>query len=242
MSRARKPGAAMLLAAGLGTRMRPLTDTTPKPLIEVRGRSLLDHALDRVAAAGISRVVVNVHHLADQIEDHVATRKDLDITVSDEREVLLETGGGIKHALPLIDADPFVAINADSLWIDGATPLLQRMMRSWDARRMDMLLAVHATAAATGYDGRGDFTMETTGRLDRRTERGVGPFVFMGVSLLRPKLFADTPDGAFSLSRLFDRALEAERLHGLRHDGLWMHVGTPEAVADAERAIADSIQ
>ncbi len=242
MSPRKQPAAAMLLAAGLGKRMRPLTDKTPKPLIEVRGRALLDHALDRVAAAGIRRVIVNVHHLADQIEAHVATRDDLDISVSDERDVLLETGGGIKRALPLIDADPFVVANADSLWINGTVPLLQRMAQRWDARRMDMLLALHATAAATGYDGRGDFTMDATGQLARRTEGGVAPFVFMGVSLLRPKLFADTPDGAFSLSMLFDRSLEAERLYGLRHDGLWMHVGTPEAVDEAERAIADSIE
>lgn len=229
---------AMVLAAGLGTRMRPLTDTTPKPLVPVNGRPLLDYVLDALAVAGIREAVVNVHHLADQIEAHLAARSGAPATrVSDERGVLLETGGGVRKALPLLGADPFLAINSDTIWIEGTRPNLVRLIEAFDLARMDGLLLLAPSALSTGYDGIGDFVMDTTGRLARRAERQVAPFVYAGACILKPELFADSPEGAFSLNRIFDQALERERLYGLRLDGVWMHVGTPEAISLAEEAI-----
>lgn len=229
---------AMVLAAGLGSRMRPITDHTPKPLVAVGGKTMLDHALDRLVEAGIEEAIVNVHHLADQIEAHVATRANPRVVVSDERDALLETGGGVKRALPLLGRDPFIVMNSDSLWLEGPRSNLAAMTRLWDPERMDMLLLVAAAAGSLGYDGRGDFTMDATGRLARRAERTLSPFVYAGVAILKPDLFADAPDGAFSLNLLFDRAIAADRLFGLRLDGQWLHVGTPEAVAEADSHIA----
>lgn len=231
---------AMVLAAGLGSRMRPITDHTPKPLVAVGGRTMLDHALDRLVEAGIEEAVVNVHHLADLIEAHVATRTRPRIVVSDERDALLETGGGVKRALPLLGPDPFFVTNSDSLWLEGPRSNLAAMAAAWDAERMDMLLLVAASAGSLGYDGRGDFTMDGEGRLARRAERALSPFVYAGVAIIKPELFADAPDGAFSLNLLFDRAIAAGRLFGLRLDGQWLHVGTPEAVAEADSRIAQS--
>jgi MurNAc alpha-1-phosphate uridylyltransferase len=230
----------MVLAAGLGTRMRPLTDTKPKPLVEVGGKTLLDHTLDRLAAAGVERAVVNVHYLADQIERHVAGRTRPRIVISDERGALLGTGGGVVKALPTLGNDPFFHLNSDSIWIEGTTPNLDRMAQAFDRSTMDALLLLAPTAESVGYSGRGDFTMAPDGRLTRRNERDLAPFVFAGVAILSPSMFAGAPSGEFSLTTLFDRAAEAGRLHGLRLEGLWMHVGTPAAIPEAEAAIAKS--
>ena len=234
------PRTAMVLAAGLGTRMRPLTDTMPKPLVPVAGKPLIDHVLDRLAATGVDRAVVNVHYLADQIIAHTAARAKPRVTISDERGVLLGTGGGVVKALPELGPAPFFHINSDTIWIDGVTPNLTRLAETFDARATDALLLLAPTSESVGYDGRGDFTMATDGRLRRRGEREVAPFVYAGAAILSPALFKDAPQGEFSLTDLFDRAAEAGRLHGLRLEGLWMHVGTPEAVGEAEAAIRKS--
>ncbi len=227
----------MVLAAGLGERMRPLTEKLPKPLVAVAGKPLLDHVLDRLAAQGVERAVVNVHYLADLIEKHVASRKAPQIVISDERGKLLDTGGGVVKALPKLGAEPFFHINSDTIWIDGVRPNLERLAEAFDPGTMDALLLLAATSDSIGYAGRGDFLMATDGRLTKRSERELAPFVYAGAALLRPELFKDAPDGAFSLTALFDRAAEAGRLHGLRLEGVWMHVGTPGAIAEAEAAI-----
>jgi MurNAc alpha-1-phosphate uridylyltransferase len=232
------PDHAMVLAAGLGARMRPLTDTRPKPLVPVAGKPLLDHVLDKLAQAGVTTAVVNVHYLADQIERHLAARRAPKIVFSDEREKLLDTGGGVVRALPQLGRAPFFHVNSDTLWIDSVTPNLTRLALAFDPARMDALLLLASTAASIGYHGKGDFAMEADGTLRRRAENEVLPFVYAGVALLSPALFADAPSGAFSLNVLFDRAAATGRLAGLRLEGLWMHVGTPEAIAEAEAAIA----
>lgn len=234
------PSHAFVLAAGLGTRMRPITDRLPKPLVEVGGRSMLDRALDRLARAGIGTVVVNVHHLADLIERHLADRKRPRIVISDERDLLLETGGGIAKALPLLGDAPFLVMNSDSLWIDGASDNLARLIETWDGARMDALLLLAPTSASLGYDGRGDFKMDAGGVLARREQGQVAPFVYAGVAILKPSLFAGDAVEPFSLNRQFDRALARERLFGLRLDGVWLHVGTPDAIAQADAALAAS--
>jgi MurNAc alpha-1-phosphate uridylyltransferase len=234
------PQSAMVLAAGFGQRMRPLTDNMPKPLVKVAGKALLDHVLDRLADAGVARAVVNVHYLAEQIERHVAARNVPRVTISDERGVLLDTGGGVVKALPLLGDAPFFHINSDTIWIDGVTPNLTRLAESFDPATMDALLLLAPGAGSIGYAGRGDFLMASDGRLRARPERDIAPFVYAGAAILAPRLFDGAPQGAFSLTRLFARAIEAGRLHGLRLEGLWMHVGTPEAIAEAEQAIAAS--
>jgi len=228
---------AMILAAGLGQRMRPLTDSRPKALVEVAGRSLIDRTLDRLEAVGVKTCVVNTHHLAAMLRRHLATRKTPEIVFSPE-DILLETGGGVKHALPLLGDAPFYVANCDSLWLDGPSPTLQLMARLWDPTRMDALLLLHPTISAIGYDGIGDYFMEADGMLRRRIEEYVAPFVFTGVQILSPALFKGAPDGAFSVRDLYDRAQEAGRLFGVRHDGLWFHVGTPDSVGLAEEFIA----
>jgi MurNAc alpha-1-phosphate uridylyltransferase len=234
------PRAAMVLAAGRGERMRPLTDTLPKPLVVVAGKPLLDHVLDRLAAAGVERAVVNVHYLADLIENHLAGRKAPRIVISDERAQLLDTGGGVVMALPALGRAPFFHINSDTIWIDSVKPNLERLAEVFDPATMDALLLLAPSTESIGDSGRGDFVMMPDRRLRRRGEREVAPFVYAGAAILRPELFDGAPKGPFSLTRLFDRAAEAGRLHGLRLDGLWMHVGTPEAIADAEAAIRAS--
>jgi MurNAc alpha-1-phosphate uridylyltransferase len=234
------PRTAMVLAAGLGTRMRPLTDTRPKPLVEVAGKALLDHMLDRLADAGVEIAVVNVHYLAEQIERHVAARKRPRVVISDERGQILGTGGGVVKALPQLGNAPFFHINSDSIWIEGVTPNLTRLATAFDATTMDALLLLAPTAGSVGYAGRGDFTMAPGGALTRREERDVAPFVYAGAAILTPAMFKGAPQGEFSLTTLFDRAAAAGRLHGLRLDGLWMHVGTPEAISEAEAAIRKS--
>lgn len=229
---------AMVLAAGLGTRMRPLTDTMPKPLVPVNGKPLIDHVLDRLAAAGIARAVVNVHHFADQIEAHLEHRVRPAITISDERDALLDTGGGVVRALPRLGSAPFVIHNSDSVWVEGIGSNIARLVAAFDPERMDSLLLLALGATSVGYDGHGDFLMAPDGVLTRRPERGEAPFAFTGVSIARPRLFDGAPEGRFSLNVLWDRAIERKRLYGLRLDGVWMHVGTPEAIEDAERWIA----
>jgi N-acetyl-alpha-D-muramate 1-phosphate uridylyltransferase len=232
------PNSAIVLAAGLGTRMRPYVGDLPKPLVPVGGKPLIDYALDRLAEAGVERVVVNVHYLANTLEQHLAARKTPRVLISDERGELLGTGGGVANALPKLGNDPFFLINSDTLWLDGIKPNLARLARAFDGADMDALLLLAPTAGSVGYAGRGDFAMAPDGRLRRRAEREVVPFVYAGAAILSPKLFADAPSGAFPLTLLFDRAAEHERLFGLRLDGVWMHVGTPEAVAAAEAALA----
>jgi MurNAc alpha-1-phosphate uridylyltransferase len=230
----------MVLAAGFGTRMRPLTDGKPKPLVDVEGKPLIDHVLDRLAAAGVEQAVVNVHYLADQLERHLASRTTPRIIISDERAEVLGTGGAVVKALPHLGGAPFVHINSDTIWIDGAASNLERLTQAFDADTMDALLLLAPTAGSIGYDGRGDFTMAPDGRLTKRAESEVAPFVFAGVAILSPALFAGAPQGPFALTARFARAAEAGRLYGLRLDGVWMHVGTPEAIAAAEAAIKAS--
>lgn len=234
------PRSAMVLAAGLGERMRPLTERMPKPLIPVAGRPLLDHVLDRLADAGVTRAVVNVHYLADMIERHLQGRSKPVIAISDERDKLLDTGGGVVKALGLIGTEPFFHLNSDTIWIDGARPNLTRLADAFDAASMDALLLLAPLTTTIGYAGRGDFVMAADGRLTRRGGTGAAPFVFAGAAILRPEPFRDAPAGAFSLNWLFDRAAAQGRLHGLALDGVWMHVGTPDAIAQAEAAINKS--
>jgi N-acetyl-alpha-D-muramate 1-phosphate uridylyltransferase len=231
------PKTAMVLAAGLGTRMRDLTETQPKPLVKVLGKALLDHVLDRLAQMGVQTAVVNVHHFADTLEAHLKEREHPRVVLSDERAGLLGTGGGIARALPLLGAEPFFIVNADSIWLEGVVPNLVRLARAYDEERMDALLLVAATATSLGYDGRGDFNLDPEGRLQSRAEQELVPFVYTGTALLSPRLFAHAPAGAFPLTNLFRSAQQAGRLHGIRLEGTFLHVGTPEAVAAAEQAI-----
>ncbi len=232
------PNRAFVLAAGLGTRMRPYNGHIPKPLVEVGHKSLIDYSLDRLAVAGVETAVVNVHHLADALERHLATRQKPQIVISDERAELLGTGGGIAKALPLLGGKPFFLVNSDTVWLDGVRPNFTRLAEAFDSKAMDALLLLAPTTDSIGYTGRGDFAMLPDGRLRRRAENQVVPFVYAGAAILTPALFADAPAGAFSLTSLFDRAGDAGRLYGLRLEGIWMHVGTPEAVAAAEAALA----
>jgi MurNAc alpha-1-phosphate uridylyltransferase len=227
---------AMVLAAGFGERMRPLTLSVPKPLVPLAGRPLIDHVLNRLAASGVKTAIVNVHYLPEQLEAHLAARQGRppEILVSDERGVLLDTGGGAKKALPLLGRGPFFIHNADSVWSEGAAPALSRMLRLWNPAEMDCLLLLAPAATSIGYAARGDFSMGAGGRLARRAEGEVVPFVFAGVSLCDERLFKDAPEGRFSLNLLWDRALAKGKLYGMRMDGRWMHVGTPEALAEAE--------
>ena len=235
------PRRAMVLAAGRGERMQPITNRIPKPLVAVDGKALIDHVLDRLADAGVERAVVNVHYLADQLERHLAGRKKPQIVISDEREKLLDTGGGVVKALDTLGHAPFFHVNSDTIWIDGVQPNLTRLAASFDLARMDALLLLAPTTTSIGYSGRGDFRMLPDGRLERRGEREVAPFVYAGAAILTPALFKDAPQGAFSLTRLFDKAQAAGRLFGLRLEGVWMHVGTPEAIRIAEEAIRASV-
>jgi MurNAc alpha-1-phosphate uridylyltransferase len=231
------PETAMILAAGKGTRLAPLTDTTPKPLIEVDGKPLIDHILDRVVAVGVKKVVVNTFHLGEQIEKHLGGRADIEIVFSREDE-LLETGGGVAKALPLLGDAPFFAINGDSLWVDAMKPTLARLAEAWDGKAMDALLMLHPFSRVPGWHGYGDFTMDPEGRLTRREERRVAPYAYMGASILHPRLFEGAPEGAFSLNLLYDKAQEAGRLYGALHDGLWYHISTNEDLETARHLYA----
>jgi len=232
------PETAIVLAAGLGKRMLPITATMPKPLVKVGGRSLIDFALDRLHEAGIGTVVVNVHHFADMLEEHLRTRKMPHVVVSDERDAVLETGGGVKKALPLLGTHPFITFNSDSIWIEGGEPNLKRLVAAWDPARMDILMLVAPLSTSVGYEGRGDFSMDLDGRLRRRRGAETVPFVYAGVAVVKPELVAGTPEGPFSANLFYDRAIARDRLYGLQLDGRWLHVGEPQAIAVAEECLA----
>jgi len=235
------PTKAMVLAAGLGVRMRPLTDKMPKPLVRVAGQPLLDHVLDKLGNAGVSEAVVNVHYLPDQIIEHTRARSRPCVIISDERDQVLGTGGAVVKALPLLGNAPFFHVNADTMWIDGVRPNLARLAEAFDPERMDILLLMAPTTSSIGYGGRGDYSMLPDGALRKRRELQVVPFVYAGAAIMSPSLFAETPAGEFSLTKIFDRANEQERLFGLRLDGVWMHVGTPDAIQAAEEAFLESV-
>jgi MurNAc alpha-1-phosphate uridylyltransferase len=234
------PEVAMVMAAGLGKRMRPLTATRPKPLVEVAGKPLIDHALDRLRAAGVRKAVVNVHYLADAVEAHLANRANgVEALVSDERAQLLETGGGLVKALPLISADPFLVVNSDNLWIDGPVDALRLLAASWDEARMDALLLLVPLARAHCHNGRGDFHMRADGALRRRT-RAVAPFVYTGIQMVSKRLFeGELPEGPFSTNLLWDRAIEQGRCFGAVHQGLWFDIGRPESIRKAEEILRE---
>ena len=222
---------AMVLAAGRGTRMRHLSKSRPKPLTVLAGRTLLDRVLDHLVAAGVERIVVNTHYMGDMITAHLSTRKG--IILSPEVD-LLETGGGVRNALPHLGDDPFFVINSDAVWGNGPTPALQRLMAAWRNESMDALLLLQRMVAVAGTSGRGDFVLDPLGRVRRRDSREIAPFLFAGVQILHPRLFDGSPDGAFSLNRLYDSAAKSARLYGIVHDGEWYHVGTPEQLQQAE--------
>jgi MurNAc alpha-1-phosphate uridylyltransferase len=231
----------MVLAAGLGKRMRPLTASRPKPLIEVAGQSLLDHLLDKLRAAGVEKVVVNVHYLADAVEAHLAKNPHgLEVAISDERSLLLETGGGMVKAAPLIDADPFLVVNSDNLWIDGPADTLKLLASHWDGSKMDALLLLVPHARAENHRGRGDFHMDREGRLRRRERSHVAPFVYTGIQMVSKRLLEGAPEGPFSTNLLWDRAIEEGRCFGAVHQGLWFDVGTPQSIKATELTLEDA--
>jgi N-acetyl-alpha-D-muramate 1-phosphate uridylyltransferase len=234
---ASRPTRAMVLAAGLGTRMRPLSDKLPKPLVSFAGKPLLDHVLDRLAEAGITSAVVNVHYMAEQIERHLSARSEPSITLSDEREHLLDTGGGVYNALQMFEGEVFVIHNSDSVWLERGEGNLARMFSAWDETAMDSLLLLAPVAGSLGYDGAGDFDLDRIGRLSRRSGAHAA-FAFTGVSIAHPRLFEGAAHGAFSLNKLWDKAIVSGRLFGIALEGTWMHIGTPEALHDAERFLA----
>ncbi|MFO1184739.1 MAG: nucleotidyltransferase family protein [Bauldia sp.] len=231
------PRTAMVLAAGLGLRMRPITLTMPKPLVRVAGKALIDHSLDKLAEAGVGTAVVNLHHLADALEAHLARRTKPRVAISDERAELLDTGGGVLKALPLLGGDPFFVLNSDTLWIDAEQPNLVRLAEAWEPTRMAALLMLAPTANSVGYRGAGDFHLDRDGRL-RRRGNDRAPFVYAGVGILPPDLFAGLQIRPFSLNLVFDRAIATGGLYGLEMTGRWLHVGSPEAIGEAESAIA----
>ncbi len=226
---------ALVLAAGLGHRMRPLTEALPKPLVRLGGKALLDHVLDRLGEAGVSNAVVNVHYLAGLIETHLRARAAPRITISDERDELLDTGGAVKKALRSLGDRAFFVHNSDAVWIEHGGSTLARMIAAWDPEMMDSLLLLAGKTETLGYSGQGDFHLEADGTVRRRIGDESAAYAFAGVSINHPSLFADAPDGAFSLNQVWNRALENGRLAAIVHDGVWMHVGTPGALADAER-------
>ena len=230
------PKTAMLMAAGLGKRMRPLTAMRPKPLVSVAGQTLIDHCLDHLKAAGVEKAVVNLHYLAAQLEAHLTNRvAGIEIAISDERKQLLETGGGVVKALPLIDADPFFVINADNFWVDGPVDTLRLLASHWNDEKMDALLLVVPHARANCHKGRGDFHMSAAGALKRRKPHGVAPFVYTGIQMVSKRLFeGEHPEGPFSTNLLWDRAIEAGRCFGAVHQGLWFDIGQPENIAMTE--------
>lgn len=221
---------AMVLAAGLGTRMRPLTDTTPKALVTVAGRPLIDHVLDRLVTAGIETAVVNVHHFADQMEAHLATRKDIQIRISDERAALLDSGGGIKHARPLLGDAPVMIANIDSLWIEGETPALESLKAAWDPEQMDLCLLLVRRGHGIGFEGPQGFFRDDAGRLVHSAKpEPPTPYANVGFQILKPQILDQEPDGAFSIVPVWWRLSEQGRLFGAVMDGFWMHVGDPAA-------------
>ena len=237
---ARVPATAMVMAAGKGTRMRPLTATRPKPLIEVAGATLLDHVLDHLRAAGVGRIVVNVHYFADALEAHLKSRaRDLEVVVSDERDHLLETGGGLMKAKPLLQDDPFLCVNTDNIWVDGPVDGIKLLASHWDDDRMDALMLLVPLARANNHLGRGDFHMNPWGRLSRRKPGRVAPYVWTGIQMLSQRLLKDPPCEAFSTNIFWDRAIAEGRCFGVVHQGLWFDVGTPPAIQKTEAMLAD---
>jgi MurNAc alpha-1-phosphate uridylyltransferase len=232
------PTRGMVLAAGLGTRMRPLTNDRPKSLVEVAGRTLLDHAIDRFVAVGVKMIVVNVHYKGEMIIAHLKNRRDVEIRIQDERERLLDTGGALKRALPQFENEPVFTYNSDSIWLESLGSNLGRMAAMWDDAAMDCLMLMAPTFSSIGFDGKGDFTMDANGRLKRREPQRLAPFAWPGVQIIHPRLIARGPDGAFSTNKLWDLAIAQERLFGIRLDGKWMHIGTPEAKAEADQFMA----
>jgi MurNAc alpha-1-phosphate uridylyltransferase len=227
---------AMILAAGLGKRMRPLTASQPKPMVRVAGKPLIDHALDRLAEAGVAKAVVNVHYLADALEAHVLARKAPKVTVSDERALLLETGGGMVKALPQLP-DPFFALNADNIWLDGPKSAFHDLSRRWDPEAMDALLLVVPHARAMNFSGPGDFHMDPLGRVSRRRDGRIAPFIYTGIQLVSHRLLRDAPEGPFSTNILWNRAIAEGRLYGISFTGLWFEVGTPQMIRPTEEAL-----
>lgn len=228
---------AMILAAGLGKRMRPLTASQPKPLVRVAGKALIDHALDRLAEAGVAKAVINVHYLADALEAHVLARQTPKASVSDERALLLETGGGMLKALPQLP-DPFFALNADNIWLDGPKSAFHDLSRRWNPDEMDALLLVVPHARAMNFAGPGDFHMDPLGRLSRRRPGRIAPFIYTGIQLVSHRLLRDAPEGPFGTMTLWERAIAEGRLYGLSFTGLWFEVGTPQAIRPTEEALA----
>lgn len=229
------PKTAMVMAAGLGKRMRPLTATRPKPLVEVAGKPLIDHVLDRLRIAGVENIVVNVHYLPGSVEAHLAAKAGgLHVTISDEREQLLETGGGLVKAAPLIHDDPFLVVNSDNLWVDGPADTLKLLASHWDSARMDALLLLVPHARAQNHRGLGDFHMDRAGRLRRREKAHIAPFVFTGIQIVSKALLRDAPEGPFSTNIFWDRAIEEGRCFGAVHQGLWFDVGTPKSIVETE--------
>jgi len=235
------PGTAMVMAAGLGKRMRPLTATRPKPLIEVAGKPLIDHAFDRLRSAGVKRAVVNVHYLADALEAHVTHRvKDVEVVVSDERKQLMETGGGLVQARALLGDAPFLCVNSDNLWVDGPIDAIRQLAAAWDDEKMDALLLLVPLARAHCHRGQGDFHLDAFGKITRRRAPGrLAPFVYTGVQILSPRIIRDWPEGPFSTNLFWERAIEAGRAYGVVHQGLWFDVGSPPAIAATEAVLAD---
>jgi len=229
---------AMIMAAGFGTRMRPLTNTIPKPLVKVQGRALIDHVMDRLVAAGVKTIVVNIHYMGDQIKAHVEKRKDVEIIISDETDSILDSGGGIFKALPHFKGEPFFHANADTVWVEGASHALDRLKAAWNTDEMDALMLLASTVTTVCYDGRGDFMMDADGRLSRVPEGRISPFVWMSMEILHPRLFDGMQPGKFSINPLWDKAIAKGRLFGQRLDGVWMHIDRPEAVKQSEEYLA----
>jgi MurNAc alpha-1-phosphate uridylyltransferase len=233
----------MILAAGLGTRMAPLTREKPKPLIEVNGKALIDHAIDRLVRGGVNFIVVNVHYLADQLVAHLEKRKarepQVQIRILDETAMILDTGGGVAKALAYFEGQPFFTHNSDSLWVEGMGSAMARMKARWNPDTIDALMLLAPCATAIGYDGRGDFQMDAWGGLRRRPEMNLAPFVWTGLQIVHPRLFDGAPTGRFSINPLWDKAIEKGRLAGVRLDGVWIHVGTPQGLEDAENFLRD---
>jgi MurNAc alpha-1-phosphate uridylyltransferase len=231
----------MVMAAGLGTRMRPLTNDRPKPLVAVAGKALIDHALDRLVAAGVTMAVVNAHYKLDMLKAHLAKRRDIEIHISEESDELLGTGGGIVKALPNFEGAPFFVLNSDSVWVEGMGHALDRMKERWDPQSMDALLLMASMVTAMGFEGTGDFQMNPEGQLARAAEKRLSPFAYPGVQIVHPRIFEPAKGGSFSMNKLWDIAIAKGRLYGIRLDGVWMHVGTPEAVKESDAFLADLV-
>ncbi len=235
----KKPETAIMLAAGLGKRMRPITETMPKPLVKVAGRALIDWGLDALETAGVAKTVVNVHYLADQLVSYLAQRERPRIVVSDERDLLLDSAGGVVKALPELGAKPFYLLNADTFWVGDEThPNLDALAAMWDDARMDILLMTARLDQATGFEGAGDFVADSAGRLRRARDAAGAPLIYAGAAVLHPRIFAEAAPGVASLNRFFDTAIAAGRLYGMPMCGHWLTVGTPQAIGEAEAALA----